>query len=326
MRRLWLLPVGAAALVILFVLSLAATAAALGLWRPWTEPFDALPKPPLSPVATMDHGWSEGSRVMRRVVLDAGDAGQAGLTASLPYPLPERPMPVVIVLGGLATGEANLRQIRNAGDNAVIGYDWPVSARLPSGWEAVQAAPELHRRVLSAPGQIAAAIAWASAQSWADPQRISLLGFSLGALVAPAAQRIAAAQGRPVGWTVLAYGGADIGALLAAHPRLEPKWAAPVVGFIADQVFRPIEPASHLPFLSGRFLVLGGRDDTLIPAESARRMRELTPEPKTVVLLEGDHMGVGAQQQALLDRIVHISRRWLIDQKAVASVPGLDGS
>jgi hypothetical protein len=37
-------------------------------------------------------------------------------------------------------------------------------------------------------------------------------------------------------------------------------------------------------------------------------------------------MGVGTGQQALLDRIVAISRRWLIDQKAVAAVPGSDGS
>jgi pimeloyl-ACP methyl ester carboxylesterase len=326
MPRLWLLPLFAAALALLLLLSLGIAGIGFGLWRPWLDAFEALPKPPATPIVNMDHGWSEGDRVMRRVVLDAGDAGQAGLTVSLPYPLPDRPMPVVLVLGGLATGEANLRQIRNAGDNVVVGYDWPISARLPSGLEMLQVAPELHRRVLSAPGQIAAAIAWATAQPWADPGRVSLLGFSLGTLAAPAAQRIAAAEGHHVGWTVLAYGGADLGSLLAAHPRLEPKWAAPALAFLADRLFAPIEPAAHLPHLTGRFLVLGGRGDTLIPEGSARRMRELTPEPKTIVLLEGDHMGVGAQQQPLLDRIVAVSRRWLIDQKAVAAVAGSDSS
>ncbi len=158
-------------------------------------------------------------------------------------------------------------------------------------------------------------------QGWADPQRISLLAFSLGALAAPAAQRLAELRGRAIGWTALAYGGSPIGALLAANPYLKPSWAAPILSRIADLVLRPVEPGEHLPHLRGRFLVVGGRDDSFVPEEAARRMRDLAPEPKTIVLLEGGHMGVGADRQALLAEIIAVTTRWLADEKAVNPPP-----
>jgi hypothetical protein len=46
-------------------------------------------------------------------------------------------------------------------------------------------------------------------------------------------------------------------------------------------------------------------------------MRALTPEPKSVVLLEGEHVGMGAGQQALLQEIVRLTGTWLIEQGAV---------
>jgi hypothetical protein len=58
-----------------------------------------------------------------------------GLAISLPDPLPKRRLPIVMVLGGLATGERNIRHVPGGGDNAIVGYDWPIPAPLPRGWE-----------------------------------------------------------------------------------------------------------------------------------------------------------------------------------------------
>ena len=224
---------------------------------------------------------------------------------------------MLIVLGGLATGADNIRAIPAPGDNALVGYTWPLPLRLPRGLDFVRAAPELRRRAVSVPGQVVAAMDWLAVQPWADRGRISLLGFSLGALVAPAVHRLAAESGHAIGWTVLAYGGTDLGGLLARHPRIRPAWARPLVAGVGNLALNPLEPARHLPHISGRFLVVSGRADTLIPAWSSKRFAELTPRPRTVVVLGGDHMGVGPGQRELLAEIVRVSRRWLVDQGAV---------
>jgi pimeloyl-ACP methyl ester carboxylesterase len=63
--------------------------------------------------------------------------------------------------------------------------------------------------------------------------------------------------------------------------------------------------------------VLEGRDDQLIPAPAAARLRELTPRPKRIVAFDGGHMGIGAAQDRLLDAIIAESRAWLIGEGAV---------
>jgi len=290
-------------------------------WLGLRDPFTALPRATGDPVATEFAAAPRDGRTLQHVVLDAPGVGRIGLAISLPDPLPKRPLPIVMVVGGLATGESNIRQIPGGGENAIVGYDWPIPARRPQGWDFVRDAPDLYNLALRVPGQIAAALDWLAGQGWADPQRTSLLGYSLGALAVPAAQRLAEFQGRTIGWTVLAYGGSPVGALLAASPYLKPRWTAPILSRVADLVFRPVEPGEHLPHLRGRFLLVGGRDDTFVPDAAARRMRDLAPEPKTIVLLEGGHMGVGADRQALLAEIIAATTRWLVDEKAVNPPP-----
>ncbi len=295
----------------------AAGAGGFVCWLGLRDPLAALPRATENPVATDFAAEPRNGRTLQHVVLHAPGVGRIGLAISLPDPLPKRPLPIVMVLGGLATGERNIRHIAGGGDNAIVGYDWPIPTRLPQGWDFVREAPDLYDRALRVPGQIAAALDWLAGQGWADPERTSLLSFSLGALVAPAAQRLAELQGRAIGWTVLAYGGSPVGALLAANPYMKPRWVAPIFSRVADLVFRPVEPGEHLPHLRGRFLVVGGRDDAFVPEAAARRMRDLAPEPKTTVLLEGGHMGVGADRQALLADIIAVTTRWLTEEKAV---------
>jgi len=300
---------------------LAAGAAGFVCWLGLRDPLGALPRATEKPIATGFSEETRNGRMLQHVVLEAPGVGRIGLVISLPDPLPKQPLPIVMVLGGLATGERNIRHVPGGGDNAIVGYDWPIPTALPQGWDFVSEAPDLYDQVLRVPGQIAAALDWLAGQGWADSERTSLLAFSLGALAAPAAQRLAELRGRAIGWTALAYGGSPIGALLAANPYLKPRWAAPILSSVADLVLRPVEPGEHLPHLRGRFLVVGGRNDAFVPEEAARRMRDLAPEPKTIVLLEGGHMGVGADRQALLAEIIAVTTGWLANEKAVNPPP-----
>jgi hypothetical protein len=260
---------------------------------------------------------TEPGRRLQHITLAGGDLGDIGIIISLPDPLPVKKLPILIVLGGLGTGENNIRTIDNPSDNAIVGYDWPMPVDFPKGREFVLQTPDLYRRVTTIPGQIASSIDWLASQPWADDKRISILGFSLGALATPAAENLVEHNGRHIGWTIIAYGGAPFGVLFASNPRLKPKWMGPVI----DVLLHPLQPTVNLPYISSHFLVLEGRDDALIPAEARTTLRDAVPAPKDVVVFSGDHMGVGPGKQELLGQIIRTSRVWLINNGAVNAAP-----
>jgi dienelactone hydrolase len=256
-------------------------------------------------------------RRLEQITLTGGPLGDIGIIVSLPDPLPAGKLPILVVLGGLGTGENNIRAIETPGDNAIVGYDWPMPVDFPKGRELVRQLPKLYRLVMDVPGQVASAIDWLAAQPWADDKRISILGFSLGALAAPAVENLAQHDGHHIGWTIIAYGGAPLGALFASNPHMKPKWVGPLI----DLLLHPLQPTVNLPYLSSHFLVLEGRDDALIAAPAREALRDAVPDPKDVVVFGGDHMGVGPDKQALLEQIIRTSRGWLIRNNAVNAPP-----
>ena len=83
---------------------------------------------------------------------------------SLPDPQPQKRLPLVVILGGLGTGENSLRSVDSAGENAVIGYDWPLPSTIPKGIGAIPELPSLRRSALSVPGQVTAMLHWLATQ------------------------------------------------------------------------------------------------------------------------------------------------------------------
>lgn len=278
----------------------------------------ALPRPGAVSVLHREAEPARDGRQLHRVILRDDALGDISLAINLPHPQPARPLPVVFVLGGHQAGQAAIDSLGPPGENILVGYDWPVPRKLPTtAGEWLRATPELRSQVLAVPGQVTAALAWLEAQPWADAERMSLAGFSLGAIAAPAIQRLATAEGTRINWTVLGYGGAGLGDLISEHPAVRRHRLGGVVARAVGLLLQPIEPAHHLPSLQGRFLLIEGRDDRLISAKAVARFRALTPEPREVVLLEGDHPGTGSRQEALLQEIVAVTRGWLVAQGAV---------
>jgi dienelactone hydrolase len=315
MRRAVFILVAVSIIVALVVTSLA--------WARSGDPFASLPRErgpaDISLVEERRESWN--GRTLLHVALEGAAVQRIRFVASLPDPMPEQPLPLVVVLGSLRGGSNAIRQISEvAGDpgpNAFIGYDWPLPEREPAFRDIVRRLPGFRASVLTVPGQIDALIAWASTQPWVDAERVSLLGFSLGAFVVPGAQRLAQERGSPIRSTIIAYAGAPIGAVVAGHPGAGPAWLRPVLGAASDLLLRPVEPSVHLPHLRGRFLVLGTQSDRLIARAAVERMEELTPEPRTVIRMGGDHMGLGPDRWQLLERVVNVSREWLLDQGAI---------
>jgi hypothetical protein len=291
------------------------------LWEYFRDPLLALPGPERGLQAEPRASAVQDHRLIEHLTLPGSSLGDIHFSLSLPEPLPPKKLPVILVLGGLVTGENSVLYITDAGENVIVGYSWPIPTHL-RGLGAILKGPDLYHNVMAIPGQVVTLLNWLVRQPWADAQRISLVGFSQGALAVPAAQDLAAQGGTRIGWTIIAYGGAPLGTVLAANPHLKPAWLGRVLAPLIDLVFHCLEPTVHLPRLSGKFLVLEGQDDRLIPKAARHCLQAAVPEPKTVVIIAGNHMGVGPGKMALLRKIIKICQTWLRDNGAINPGPG----
>lgn len=296
--------------------------AILGAWvvreyRRDPMPLLDLPAAPLAPGALRESTLRTSAGEVRRLLemdLAGAPEGPVRIALSLP-PGPQQALPVVVILGGLEAGRESLRYVARHGPNALIAYAYPrPTADLYEG-QALFKLPRIRRAALAVPSQVSALLLWIRLQGWADPDRVSLLGYSFGAMFVPATARVAGGRGISLRTLVMAYGGADLPALLAANASLRPAWLRPIAARMAGAVVRPLEPALHLPHLPTEALFLSGLQDRQIPLRCARLMQDLKPPPKTVLELETGHMDPGLPE--VNRRIVEASRTWLLSRGAM---------
>src|SRR5258708_12721852 len=168
---------------------IAAALAATTTWWSRHDPLYFLPRSASAPAVQLDRIEHRAGRVFEHVTLSDRRLGSIEFNGNLPDPVPGRNLPLIAVLGGLGTGEHNIRAIRNAGDNIVVGYDWPFATALRTS--DLLRLPALRAQVLSGPGQCTAALRWVVAQPWSGADRLSLIVFTLCHLRSPAFPRFA---------------------------------------------------------------------------------------------------------------------------------------
>jgi hypothetical protein len=121
--RKGLIIAGALGLLLTFALTLA-------FWEYRRDPLSSLPP--------AEHGLKAGRTVIsvqdhrhvEHITLHGNTLGDINLSLSLPDPLPRQKLPIVFVLGGLVTGENSIRYLKDAGNNAIAGYSWPLPTRI----------------------------------------------------------------------------------------------------------------------------------------------------------------------------------------------------
>ncbi len=267
---------------------------------------------PLATASTLEERLATGSGEPRRVLLielTGVEPGPLKIAVSLPADAGGR-LPVLVVLGGLEVGRDSLRYIRVQGRNALVAVEYP---RSPTYWYEGTPILKLYRvreAALAMPQQVASLLAWLREQPWADPERVTLLGYSFGAFFVPACARVAAVHGLAPRSLVMAYGGAGLPEVFEANLPLRPRILQWAVARLLSTVLHPMEPALHLPRLRGDALFVTGLRDAKVPLASARLMQSLKPEPKTVIDLDSSHMG--PDKPELTAEIVRRSREWLI--------------
>ena len=286
----------------------------VALWMYGDAPID-LSTPSSAPSSVATSVEHRGGRTFEHVTLLDPKIGQVGFMVSLPEALPRKPLPVVFVLGALGTGLHSISLIREPGPNAVVGYDWP-PIDMKAGLGLIRSVRD---QALLTPARVTALSRWVLAQRWADANRVTLAGFSLGAIAAPAVVHAMQTQGVHVRWIVLADGGAPIFTIVGSDESIGPLPLRWIAAFVAEALFHRVDPERHVSQLQGRFLIVSSADDTTIGAKASEHLARLTPPPKTIVRLPGGHVGTTGAKLERLDAAVSVTQRWLIAEGAIDS-------
>ena len=255
-------------------------------------------------------------RLYRDLRLEAPNRPPVRFTLSVPEDAGNRRMPVLVIVGGLKSGRENLERLPPLGPNALISFEYPyrdVVRNKKNG--PLTRLGGVRQSAAATPEQIAAVLRWSGGERWADGQRVALLGYSLGAVLAPAVIAKADANAIMHGVTILAFGGADIGPMVPRVLKLNSAVLAWPLAKLAGAFFHPIEPAHFLAGMTGEKLVINAEQDELIPKNSQRLMTEGVPEPKWIVSMPGDH--IDPRDPKVLAAVVDVTKRWLVERGAV---------
>ena len=231
------------------------------------------------------------------------------VTISRPF-TPQKPrLPVIILLGGLEIGRHSLSYIPKHGQNIIVAYEYPYRPRYWYQGHAIEQIPLIRHSVLIVPAQVTQLVNWIKQQAWADTNRISLLGYSFGALALPAILRVMQKHNLRVQGVIMAYGGVNLYQIIKANLKTIPSLLRAPLSFVASMAIRPVEPQEHLPYLEGPFLLINGQQDRQIPEPCWRSLHELTPQPKTIVILKAGHLH--PKNKTLINTVIAKSYQWL---------------
>ena len=96
--------------------------------------------------------------------LDGAPEGPVRLALSLPMG-PERPLPVVVILGGLDVGQESLRYVEVHGPNALAAFAYPRPTQDLYEGKALFKLPRIRRAALAGPSQVCALATWIRVQA-----------------------------------------------------------------------------------------------------------------------------------------------------------------
>jgi fermentation-respiration switch protein FrsA (DUF1100 family) len=259
-------------------------------------------------------GYAE--REYRRIHLSTENLGFIEAFVSMPKRIPSEGLPVVIIMGGLEAAAEDFRHIPDPGANIYIIYTYPYAPEYWYRGTPLAEIPAVRNAALRVPAQALTLYEWAAGQPWAQQGRVTFAGFSFGAMFLPAVYHLGERRGMALNPGVLAYAGADISDLIEVNleDRVHSPWREAAAWLIETAIYG-VEPARHIPFVHSELLLINGTRDRQISPYSWKLLHRLAPEPKTVVILEEEHMH--PRRPALTRKLVAISKAWLAERGVV---------
>ena len=223
--------------------------------------------------------------------------------------------PAFLLLGGVRTGKHTLDYIDNTRNVILLALDYPYRGKKSglSPVEFLRAIRPIRQAVIDTPPAAMLAVDYLLRRKDVDPERIILVGGSVGAVFAPA---VAATDTR-IAAAVMLFGAADIQALLRANIDTN-GWLAAPAAWLGAVLASPVEPAKYVGNIAPRpVFMLNGTGDPRMPEACSRYLHEAANDPKSIRWIDAGHVNIRSKEfHSLVSREL---ARWLIGQNLISS-------
>lgn len=254
-------------------------------------------------------GYDAQGNLVTEVTLVSDTGLEALVRVRAPERSPGIRRPAAILVGGFRTGRKAVEVPSESGELVLASVEYPYEGprRGLSGWGWARRIPGLRSAALETPPALLLAAQYLYARDDVDPDRVSIVGVSLGVPFAVAA----AATDRRLGGAALLHGGGDVGTLFStAYSDALPAWLAPALGSVVVWATAPLEPTKYVGAIAPRpVLMVNATDDAIVPRESVGALYEAAREPKRIVWIETSH--VGANEREIVDALMGLVLEWM---------------
>ncbi len=266
-----------------------------------------LDKKAITPDLISEKKYPVDNRVFQDTILDGKNEGNINFTISFPKKLTKNEN-ILILVDGLETGKTSLQYFSHPENYILIGYEYDKTLLKLRKKSVLLHLPSTRKAILEAPYQLVSLVKWIENQSWYNKRGIVFLGLSLGSIFVPATYHLAEKENILLGPCILAFGGAGIYDIFLANLK-NYKILSPPISYFASLLFKPIDPKYHLSNMHNNVLIISGTKDENIPKKSSDLLKELTPEPKTIVDIDTTHMQ--PDREDIIQKVYEISMKWL---------------
>jgi len=233
-----------------------------------------------------------GGFVSQSVRVSATNGLEVNLRVLRPAEAAHR-LPLVVVLGGHRTGRDAVDLIGAPGPMVVAALDYPYDGpERPRGLrQSLAVIPAARQGLLDTPPAVLLALDWLLAQPWVDPDRVELMGVSLGVPFAA----VAGAMEPRVRRVWLIHGGADNRRWIEHNlrRRIVSDTGRRLTAWLVYLLARgpAFESADWVARCAPRpVVIVGARDDARLPEEFVEQLYAAAGEPKELIWTEGGHV------------------------------------
>jgi cephalosporin-C deacetylase-like acetyl esterase len=254
---------------------------------------------------------SSNGIVQKLVRLESSTGLRVTMRVVRPATAPGETLPVIIVMGGEGTGKDAVDLVGAPKGVAYLALDYPYEGdqELDAFWESLTAIPGIQQAFLDSPPAMSLALDWAMQQAWVDPDRIELVGASLGVPFTAVAGALDDRFTRV--W--LLHGGAEnlpwvmhVGRRYVENEFLRGLLARAALLLVYGKSFETLD---WIPEIAPRpLIIVAARDDDFVPPEAQQPFIEAAAasEHIEIVWTEGRHIRPTRREelQQLLDIVL----------------------
>jgi dienelactone hydrolase len=239
-----------------------------------------------------DRSMTPHGQLTEKVVLRS-DSGLRVLLRLIRDTEPQAKRSVLIVLGGHRTGSDAVDLFGDVGDRVVVGVDYPYDGpeKVRGTGQILKTIPLARQAMLDTVPAVSLALDWILTQPWTDPDRVIVVGASLGVPFAATA----AAYDERIRCAMLVHGAADNRLWLEAQLARRIDTQAlhyPLSVLLHWTAYGPaLDTSQRIGAIAPRpVVIIGARHDERTPAGQAELLFQLAGEPKRLRFTDSAHI------------------------------------